>query len=413
MEELPTYVLKDCEIPIGDTYILDGSKLLYESSLKSVFLGKIRNSNKTVAIKLEKINDSPTLFNEFKFLTHLQDIERISKVIWAGSQGKYNILIMELLGPSLKNLMKFCKGKFTLATTLKISIQVLDILRQIHDKGVLLRYLKPANMVIGSGDKQKYIYLIDFELAKLYIRKGKHISYREDKAHIKGNRHFVSININNRIQGSRRDDIESLGYNLIYFMKGELPWSEETDSYNILQIKMKTSLDTLCEGLPDEFKEFIEYGRNLGFKDKPDYSYLQKLLIKAAEKNGIDLDKVEYDWISLKRKEKEDRQKINEKDTKENIRNSGEKEVNKDENNINKIVNEKDKELNMEENKHLNKNEEMAKKEEIKDEENKSNSKDKQLNEKERKDENKELRNEQINEKGNKIEKFEEDKEQK
>ena len=327
MEELPTYVIRDYEIPIGDTYILDGRKLLYESSLKSIFLGKIRNSNEKVAIKLEKINYSPTLFNEFKFLIRLQDIERISKVIWAGSQGKYNILIMELLGPSLKNLMKFCKGKFTLATTLKISIQVLDILRQIHDKGVLLRYLKPANMVIGSGDKSiKYVYLIDFGLAKLYIRKGKHISYREDKAHIKGNRHFISININNRIQGSRRDDIESLGYNLIYFMKGELPWSEETDSYNILQIKMKTSLDTLCEGLPHEFKEFIDYGRNLGFKDKPDYSYLQKLLIKAAEKNGIDLDKVEYDWV-LKRKEKEDRKKIYEKETKENIRNSGEKEV--------------------------------------------------------------------------------------
>ena len=148
--------LEDYEIPIGDGYILDARKKIYEDPFNSVsvFLGKIWKNKEAVAIKLEEIDNSKTFFKEIKFLTYLNDIERISKLLWAGSQGKYNILIMKLLGPSLKDLMKVCQGKFTLATTLKISIQVLDILRQIHNKGVLLRYLKPANMVIGTNDKK-------------------------------------------------------------------------------------------------------------------------------------------------------------------------------------------------------------------------------------------------------------------
>ena len=259
--------------------------------------------------------------------------------------------------------------------------------------------------------------MIDFELAKFYRKNGEHIPYKSIKTHIKGNTHFISININEKIEASRRDDIESLGYNLIYFMKGELPWSKERKIFDILQMKMNTSLDILCEGLPDEFKEFIDYGRRLRFEERPDYSYLKKLLIKAAEKNGIDLDNVEYDWISLERKKKESSQNICKKDTKENMMNFGEKEVNKEEkndgNNINMIVNEKDKELKVEEDNQVKKNEEMDKKEELNTEGSKNENiglnKGKVKNE-ERKEENKELVNEEINDKVNIIEKCVEEK---
>ena len=145
--------------------------------------------------------------------------------------------------------MKYVGEKFSLATTLKIGIQVLDIIKKIHKKGVVLRYLKPGNMVIGLGENKDYIYLIDFEIEKKYIKNEEHIPYREE-IDIKGNRDYISINTHNGIEISRRDDIESLGYNLIFFMNGKLPWSNESDSDSILEKKINTSLDELCKGLP-------------------------------------------------------------------------------------------------------------------------------------------------------------------
>ena len=160
-------------------------------------------------------------------------------------------------------------------------------------------------MVLGLNENKNFVYLIDFGTAKFYIKKGEHIAYDDDKNYIKGNRDFISITYHNRIEASRRDDIESLGYNLVNFMKGKLPWTDLNDSKLILQKKSITSLDELCEGLPGEFKEFINYARKLEFKEKPNYSYLNQLLIKAAKNNDIDLDKVEYDWTNLKINEKE------------------------------------------------------------------------------------------------------------
>jgi len=349
MEEKKTIdKLKYYEIPIGDSFILDARTKISTSSNRQVHYGRKVNDNKLVSIKLEKICHSPTLIKEGKVLMHLTGIERIPKLIWMGEQGKYYILIMDLLGPSIGSLMEKCNGKFSLETTLKISVQILNILEQIHEQGVIIRYLKPDNMVIGRNDNKNYVYLIDFGSAKFYFKKGKHIKYNEDKHNVKGNRNFISINYHKKIEASRRDDIETLGYNLVNFMKGKLPWSDLNNSKLILQKKIDTSLDELCEGLPGEFKEFINYAKKLEFKEKPNYSYLNELLIKAAKNNGIDLDKVEYDWVNLKINEKEINNKSPKGDNEKNeikVNESGaeEKEDNKKENKelINEELNDK------------------------------------------------------------------------
>jgi len=250
MEKFSLNGLKNYEIPIGEDFILDPREKIGYGSFGDVYSGRIRSNDQPIAIKLEKINEEPTIFKESKFLTHLKEIERIPKLIWVGQQGNYNILTMNLLGSSLKNLMELCQGKFTLATTLKISIQILEILRKIHDRGVILRYLKPGNMAIGKCDNQNFVYLIDFGISKFYSYYGTHIPYNTHKKYIMGNRNFISININNNIEGSRRDDIESLGYNLVYFIKGTLPWSKERNEKIVLHKKINISLDELCEGLP-------------------------------------------------------------------------------------------------------------------------------------------------------------------
>ena len=137
----------------------------------------------------------------------------------------------------MKRLLEYVGGKFSLSTTLKISKQLLEIIKEIYNKGIVLRYLKPGNMVIGRGENKDYIYLIDFEMAKKYIKNGEHIPYKEDKK-VKGNRNYISINVYLGNEVSRRDDIESLGYNIIYFMKGKLPLSHIGDSHYIKQKKL-------------------------------------------------------------------------------------------------------------------------------------------------------------------------------
>jgi len=304
--------LKDYEIPVLSDYILDATQKIQSDSDIQIYTGIEINTKEKVVFKLKQktSHDSYYILQEGLIYKELKGIKRIPKLYTAGEQGNYNILITELLGESLKMLLKSVGEKFSLATTLKISIQVLNIIEEIHKKGFVLRYLKPGNMVIGRGENKDYIYLIDFEIAKKYIKYGEHILYKVDKR-IKGNRDFISLNTHLGKEISRRDDIESLGYNLIYFMKGKLPWSHLYDSRLILFQKMKTSIDELCEGLPEEFEEFINYSKELKFEQEPDYKYLKELLIKAGEKNGIDINKVKYDWDIKNEEIKEKEEKMN------------------------------------------------------------------------------------------------------
>ena len=266
---------------------------------QNVIRGKNKETNKELIFKIENINHK-NLLNEAKILIKLIDIERVPKMETIDIYGYNYILVMNYIGPSLQDCLEKCNGKFSLGTTLKISIQILDILKQIHDKGIALRYLKPENMLIGTGENKDFVYLIDFDLAKIIIVDGEHIKYGKVE-HLRGNKNFISINLHNYIEATRRDDIESLGYNLVYFMKGTFPWRkcshEETK-----EKKINIPLEELCSGLPDEFKEFIEYGRKLEFSEKPDYEYLKNLLLKTAEKNNIDINSVKYDWEILNEK---------------------------------------------------------------------------------------------------------------
>ena len=156
-------------------------------------------------------------------------------------------------------------------------------------------------MVIRRDDNEDFVYLIDFGLAKIYLKNGVHSKYKEGKD-ILGNIHFISINVHRGIKISRGDDIESLGYNIIYFMKGKgkLPWSNCLHGRDVKNKKIETSLEELCEGLPEEFQKFIEHARNLEFYEEPNYNYLKSLLLQAAEKNKIDINNVKYGLVTYK-----------------------------------------------------------------------------------------------------------------
>ena len=274
--------LKDYEIPIGDSYKLDARKKLGSGAFGDIYLGKNIKQNEEVAIKLEPIKTKhPQLFYESKLYMALQGGIGIPKIHWCGSQGNYNILIMDLLGPSLEDLFNYCKRKFTLLTSLMIIDQMISRIEFIHSRNFIHRDVKPDNFLIGRGNKKFQIYAIDFGLAKKYrdSKSGMHIPYKDGK-NLTGTARYASVNTHLGIEQSRRDDIEALAYIFIYFMKGNLPWQglkakNMKEKYEkIKEKKISTSLDDLCKNLPEEIKVFLSYSRELKFDQRPDYAYL-------------------------------------------------------------------------------------------------------------------------------------------
>ena len=380
--------LKCYEIEISSKYILDITTRFYTDT--KIYSGRVKNTKEEVVFKLQKIlsSNSKYIIKECKRYIELYGIKRIPRLYGIEQQGFYIILIIELLGPSLKFLLESVGGKFTLATTLKICTQVLDILKEIHSRGIVLRYLKPGNIVIGKGENKDYIYLIDFEIAKKFIKDGKHIPDKEGKK-VKGNRDFISLNTHCGKQVSRRDDIECLGYLLIFFMKGELPWTHIKHSNDIKQKKLKISIDELCEGLSEEFKELIKYSRELEFEQEPDYCYLKGLLEKVAEKNRIDLDNVKYDWVIKEEEEKlKEEQDKNKKDIENKTEGEKLEELNEEQNEEKEKQKNEKTEANIKENEEKKEPKEKEKYDEepeIKREEQEKDSKRKEENEKDEK----------------------------
>lgn len=184
--------------------------------------------------------------------------------------------------------------------------QLLSRLQMIHTKCYLHRDIKPDNFLLGrTAETHNIIHVIDFGLAKLYKepRTHKHIPYREGK-NLTGTARYASINTHLGIEQSRRDDLESLGYMLIYFLKGALPWQglkavTKNQKYEkILECKISTPVDALCKGIPAEFKGYIEYVQRLRFDDKPDYGYLMGQFRELFFRKGFVYDN-EYDWNSI------------------------------------------------------------------------------------------------------------------
>ena len=138
------------------------------------------------------------------------------------------------------------------------------------------------------------IYLIDFGIAKKYrsSRTGKHIKYKSFQT-TNGSLIYMSINGNNCCEQSRRDDLESLGYTLIYLIKKTLPWKyiellniNKRDKYRkVRDLKISTLPEELCSGLPKEFCDYIKYCRNLSFEQEPNYNYLKNLFLEIIKKN--------------------------------------------------------------------------------------------------------------------------------
>ena len=232
-------------------------------------------------------------------------IKGFPKFYGYGETPEFFYLIMEFLGPNLGQLLNYCgKKKFTLGTVCLIAMQILNRIEFIHKKHFLHRDIKPENICIGNEEETNIIFLIDFGLSKRFKdnKTHQHIAYKEGRSFV-GTSRYASINDHLGIELSRRDDLMSIGYILIYLIKGVLPWQGlkgENKMAKIMQKKIQISNEILCSGLPNEFVHYLNYCKNLKFEERPDYEFLKglfgRLLGLVITNFNIRRNELIFDW---------------------------------------------------------------------------------------------------------------------
>jgi len=257
---------------------------LGEGSFGDVFLGASNLFGTEVAIKLESAEAGRCkLLRECEVYQNLTVLHCIPKMHWYGVEDNWNIMVLDLLGPSLDKLFYVCGRKFSLETMSMLGEQLVSILEALHSKGYVHHDIKPANFLVGHDRRSIHkLYMIDFGLTKPYLQDFVHISPHEKK-NFCGSVRYASINAHERCVQSRRDDLESLGYVMIYLTNGRLPWQGTRETvYKTLEKsvgeqKKEMQIDDICDGLPLQYAQYLKYCRSLKFADAPDYDMLQQI----------------------------------------------------------------------------------------------------------------------------------------
>ncbi|AOA65299.1 Palmitoylated plasma membrane-bound casein kinase [Komagataella phaffii CBS 7435] len=283
-------------------------KKIGEGSFGVLFEGTNMLNSLPVAIKFEpRKTEAPQLRDEYRTYKHLAGCEGIPKAYYFGQEGLHNILVIDLLGPSLEDLFEWCGRRFSVKSVVFVAVQMLTLIETVHSHDLIYRDIKPDNFLIGRPglpDENK-VHLIDFGMAKQYRdpRTKQHIPYREKKS-LSGTARYMSVNTHLGREQSRRDDLEALGHVFFYFLRGQLPWqglkapTNKQKYEKIGEKKRTTPVYDLCSGLPRQFAQYLETVRNLGFDSDPDYEGYRRLLLSALDDINETVDG-QYDWMKL------------------------------------------------------------------------------------------------------------------
>mmetsp|Transcript_108881 Transcript_108881/g.243102 ORF Transcript_108881/g.243102 Transcript_108881/m.243102 type:complete len:383 (-) Transcript_108881:163-1311(-) len=290
---------------VGGRFLLN--RQIGSGSYSHVHLGIDKDTGEKVAVKLEWVMASQglrLLYEAKLYTTALGSGACLPRVRWHGVEGSYNVMVMDLLGPSLEDLFRSCDRRFSLKTVLMLAEQMLDAIEYVHSCGVVHRDIKGSNFLIGVGERSGCVHIMDFGLAKRYRDSaGKHVQGFQ-KNGFTGTVRYASLNVHRGFEPSRRDDVEAIGYVLMYFNRGSLPWqglkanSKKEKYEKIMEKKMSTPIEVLCKHFPCEFVTYLNYCRSLRFEDRPDYAYLRRLLKDLFFREGYQYDFV-FDWTIL------------------------------------------------------------------------------------------------------------------
>ena len=283
-------------IKIGKNYKI--IKKLGEGSFGQLYIGENIATREKVAIKLEDTNE-----NEKEMLKHEANIYRVLNGLSQipvmrnfGREGNFSYLVMDLLNESLEDIRQ-TKGLFSVNKLAKIAVDIINVLEQIHGRGIVHRDIKPQNFLLRKNKYGSEVVIIDFGLSRSYKDENlNHISLKTGRSMV-GTARYASLNVHEGITYSRRDDLESVGYMLVYLFTGRLPWQgmkadDKISKYNkIKEVKKLYKNDPknnspsmlLDTKLPLEFTIYFNYIHSLSFSDKPNYIYLKNLFINLLE----------------------------------------------------------------------------------------------------------------------------------
>ncbi|EFO27211.1 serine/threonine protein kinase [Loa loa] len=291
-------------------------RLLNEQRSKKVFVGIRHSDGRYVAVKVEEIfnkrrTEAAGQYNKGE-RNNLEQEHAVYRnlhgrgtphVYWFGRVDGCKAMVMDLTGPALEELFIYCNRRFSLKTVLMLADQMLDRIQTLHDAGYVHRDLTSDTFVVGIEENIAKVYLVTMKLASKYIKISggcrKHIPYGENIEFF-GSSYFASLNRHLGTVASRRDDLESYIYILLYFLKGNLPWQiygNSNELEQVLKIKTSTSIETLCHGLPTEFATVLNYCRTLKFEDKPDYLFIRQLFRDLFNSLTYKED-WNFDWMS-------------------------------------------------------------------------------------------------------------------
>ena len=298
------YSKRTVEIRVGGRYRL--GKKIGTGAFVEILEGTDIFDNSSVAIKLEHNSVKyPQLLFEAKLLKSIPSTG-IPVMHWFGIAGEYNAMVMDLLGQNLEDLYNYCAKNFTLKTIIMIIVQMIERLKHVHDNHYIHRDIKPENFLIGKDNTEKTIYLIDFGLAKRYRDEYTqiHIPLKENR-NLTGTARYASCNAHNGLEQSRRDDMESIAYVILYFFRKKLPWQglkckDKNEKHaKIKELKMSITPEKLFEGIPKEFADYLTMVKKLGFEDEPAYKTYIQMFNKLFKAKEFEMDYI-YDWVTVK-----------------------------------------------------------------------------------------------------------------
>ncbi|KAL8041676.1 hypothetical protein ABFX02_10G179400 [Erythranthe guttata] len=285
--------------PVPDRVVQVGNSPMYKTERKlgkggfgQVYVGR-RVSGGTertgpdaieVAIKFEHRNSKGCNYGppyEWQVYNTLNGCYGVPWVHYKGSQGDFYILVMDMLGPSLWDVWNSLGQSMSPNMVACIAVEAISIFEKLHMKGFVHGDVKPENFLLGlpgSADEKK-LYLIDLGLASRWkdASSGQHVEYDQRPDIFRGTVRYASVHAHLGRTGSRRDDLESLAYTLIFLIKGRLPWQGyqgDNKSFLVCKKKMTTSPELMCCFCPTPFKQFLEAVTNMKFDEEPNYSKL-------------------------------------------------------------------------------------------------------------------------------------------
>ena len=248
-----------------------------EGSSGRIYRGRDLKSGEEVAIKVVDEMDK-TLMAEASFYRKLGGLKGIPKLRWWGMprRGVW-ALVVDKLSLSLTQINNSYDGNLPRHGIVLIGIQMIERIQDLHTRGILHRDVKPDNFMVGFGDSRNDVFLIDFGLSRSFIDDSHNHYPQQQGLMFSGTPDFASLNVHMGCTPSRRDDLESLCYVLVYFFRGSLPWqglggnTNEQIVERVSEKKNSTSINELCEGIPTQIKSMLQYVRNLKYDESPNY----------------------------------------------------------------------------------------------------------------------------------------------